>query len=68
MNVMSVATSTEGVDLLNSRLDAHADTNRLKDILDGLQGRAGGPKNKGMLEPIIPNDRQIYRVIMEKEK
>jgi hypothetical protein len=44
----------------------HDVDNRLKDILDALQGRAGGPKKKRTLEPIIPNDRQIYRVIMEK--
>jgi hypothetical protein len=47
-------------------LTMHDVDNRLKDILDALQGRAGGPKNKRTLEPIIPNDRQIYRVFMEK--
>lgn len=44
----------------------HDVDNRLKDILDALQGRAGGSKAKRALAPIIPNDRQIYRVIMEK--
>jgi hypothetical protein len=34
--------------------------NRLKDILDALQGRAGGPKNIRSLKPIIPNDNQVY--------
>jgi hypothetical protein len=38
----------------------------LKDVLDALQGRAGGPKNKHTLAPIIPNDRQVCRVIIEK--
>jgi len=47
-------------------LAVHDVDNRLKDILDALQGRAGGPKKRRTLEPIIPNDRQIYRVIMEK--
>jgi hypothetical protein len=47
-------------------LTMHDIDNRLKDILDALQGRAGGPKKRRTLEPIIPNDRQIYRVIMEK--
>ena len=47
-------------------LTMHDVDNRLKDILDALQGRAGGPKKRRTLEPIIPNDRQIYRVIMEK--
>jgi Holliday junction resolvase RusA-like endonuclease len=46
---------------------AHHDVdNRLKDILDALQGRAGGPKSKRTLAAIIPNDNQIYRVIIEK--
>jgi hypothetical protein len=47
-------------------LTMHDVDNRLKDILDALQGRAGGSKSTRALEPIIPNDRQIYRVIMEK--
>lgn len=44
----------------------HDVDNRLKDILDALQGRAGGSKSKRVLSAIIPNDRQIYRVIFEK--
>jgi hypothetical protein len=40
-----------------SDLAKHDVDNRLKDILDALQGRAGGPKNKRTLAPIIPNDR-----------
>lgn len=41
--------------------------NRLKDIMDALQGHVGGSgKKQRLLEPIIPNDRQIYRVIAEK--
>jgi hypothetical protein len=44
----------------------HDVDNRLKDILDALQGRAGGPKGKRKLGAIIPNDCQIYRVVFEK--
>jgi hypothetical protein len=44
----------------------HDVDNRLKDILDALQGRAGGAKNVQFLERIIPNDRQVYRVSVEK--
>jgi hypothetical protein len=44
----------------------HDVDNRLKDVMDALQGRAGGPKKKRTLDPIIANDKQIYRVIMEK--
>jgi Holliday junction resolvase RusA-like endonuclease len=52
---------------LNTRaLKNHDVDNRLKDILDALQGRAGGPKNNRKLPPVIPNDNQIYRVIIEK--
>lgn len=40
--------------------------NRLKDVLDALQGRAGGPKAVRSVVPLIPNDRQIYRVVIEK--
>ena len=49
-----------------SGLSIHDVDNRLKDILDALQGRAGGSKAKRTLLPIIPNDRQVYRVIIEK--
>jgi hypothetical protein len=49
-----------------SALAIHDVDNRLKDILDALQGRAGGSKAKRTLVPIIPNDRQVHRVIIEK--
>ncbi len=42
--------------------------NRLKDILDALQGRAGGTKAKRTLPAIIPNDNQVFRVEIEKAK
>ena len=44
----------------------HDVDNRLKDIMDALQGRAGGPKDKRQLEPIIPNDHQVFKVTIEK--
>lgn len=46
----------------------HDVDNRLKDILDALQGRAGGPKAKRSLPAVIPNDSQIYRVLIEKSE
>lgn len=49
-----------------SALELHDVDNRLKDILDALQGRAGGPKHERTLRAIIPNDHQVYRVIVEK--
>ena len=44
----------------------HDVDNRLKDIMDALQGRAGGPKTKRRLAGIIPNDHQVFRVSIEK--
>jgi hypothetical protein len=49
-----------------SALDWHDVDNRLKDVLDALQGRAGGSEAIRSLSPLIPNDRQIYRVVIEK--
>jgi hypothetical protein len=48
--------------------EIHDVDNRLKDCLDALQGRVGGTKTKATraLDPIVPNDRQIWRVIVEK--
>lgn len=48
------------------QVGVHDVDNRLKDCLDALQGRAGGSKKRRSLEAIIPNDRQIYRVVIEK--
>jgi len=47
-------------------LEIHDVDNRLKDILDALQGRMGGSKAVRKFEPIILNDRQVYRVIVNK--
>jgi len=46
----------------------HDVDNRLKDILDALQGRAGGPKKIRALEALIPNDRQVFRAVIEKRE
>ena len=40
--------------------------NRLKEVLDALQGMLGDKGKKKLLEPIIPNDNQIYRIVAEK--
>lgn len=47
-------------------LEIHDVDNRLKDILDALQGRMGGSKAVRMFAPIILNDRQVYRVVVSK--
>ncbi|HSP63086.1 MAG TPA: RusA family crossover junction endodeoxyribonuclease [Pyrinomonadaceae bacterium] len=47
------------------RLTIHDVDNRLKDILDALQGRFGPDRARKRL---IENDRQIWRVVMEKQR
>ena len=47
-------------------LEVHDVDNRTKDVLDALQGRAGGSKTSHAFAPIIPNDRQVIRVSVEK--
>jgi Holliday junction resolvase RusA-like endonuclease len=40
--------------------------NRLKDVLDALQGFVGEKGKSRAFRPIIPNDNQIYRLVAEK--
>ena len=44
----------------------HDVDNRLKDVLDALQGRMGGPKAARRDQPLIPNDSQVFRVTVTK--
>ncbi len=47
-----------------SRIDVD---NRLKDVMDALQGQVGGAgKKRPRPKKILPNDSQIYRVTVEK--
>ena len=46
----------------------HDVDNRLKDVMDALQGRAGGSKKKHDLLPIIPNDAQVWRATVTKSE
>lgn len=50
------------------RYDIHDVDNRLKDILDALQGRFGGSKTIKSKSRLIQNDRQVCRVVIEKQK
>ncbi len=50
------------------RLDIHDVDNRLKDVLDALQGRFGGPKSARSKTRLFENDRQVYRVVIEKQQ
>jgi Holliday junction resolvase RusA-like endonuclease len=44
----------------------HDVDNRLKDIMDALQGRGGGSKANKTLTVVVPNDHQIQKVTIEK--
>jgi Holliday junction resolvase RusA-like endonuclease len=48
------------------KLEVHDVDNRLKDILDALQGRMRGSKAVRRFVPIIHNDRQVFRVVITK--
>jgi Holliday junction resolvase RusA-like endonuclease len=52
--------------LRGRKLEVHDVDNRLKDILDALQGRMGGSKAVRKFVPIIQNDRQVFRVVVTK--
>jgi uncharacterized protein YfaA (DUF2138 family) len=52
--------------LAASKIGWHDVDNRLKDIMDALQGRAGGSKSKHPIPAITPNDNQIQKVTIEK--
>ena len=49
------------------RLAIHDVDNRLKDILDALQGRFGNSRTVGDDYRLIANDNQICRVLIEKQ-
>jgi Holliday junction resolvase RusA-like endonuclease len=52
--------------ITEDKIGWHDVDNRLKDIMDALQGRAGGPKWERSLRLIVPNDHQIHKVTIEK--
>ena len=47
-------------------IGVHDVDNRLKDVLDALQGRMGGPKAVRRDKPLIPNDNQVFKVTVTK--
>jgi len=53
--------------LTGAALAMHDVDNRLKDIMDALQGHVQGTGKKGRALPaLIPNDSQVFRVTVEK--
>lgn len=53
--------------LKKSAILFHDIDNRLKDIMDALQGRAGESKKRPTFKPIIENDNMIFRSTIEKK-
>jgi Holliday junction resolvase RusA-like endonuclease len=54
--------------LPKSDLKKHDVDNRLKDIMDALQGRIGGSKKTTAYKQIIQNDNVVYRVTITKQE
>lgn len=50
----------------SSNLWKHDLDNRAKDVLDSLQARFGGPKKLRSEVPLIPNDSQVFRLVVSK--
>jgi len=48
-------------------LEIHDVDNMLKDIMDALQGRMGGPKNVHKFKTLIANDKKVYKVSICKQ-
>lgn len=53
--------------LSQRELDFHDVDNRLKDIMDALQGKIGGPKKLHTHHKFIENDSQIFQVTIIKK-
>ena len=54
------------LEMTEGMLRFHDVDNRLKDVLDALQGRVGGSKRVRALPALIPNDKQIFKAAVEK--
>lgn len=52
--------------LTSASIRWHDLDNRLKDVLDALQGRFGGPKTRRNPSVVVPNDSQIFRAEISK--
>ena len=47
-------------------LDLHEIEERVKDVIDALEGRIAGPRSRRRIAPIIPSPDQIQRIVLEK--
>lgn len=47
-------------------LDLHDIDERVKDVIDALEGRIAGPRSRRRIAPIIPSPDQVQRIVLEK--
>lgn len=47
-------------------LDLHEIDERVKDVIDALEGRIAGPRSRRRIAPIIPSPDQVQRIVLEK--
>ncbi len=47
-------------------LDLHEIEERVKDVIDALEGRIAGPRSRRRIAPIIPSPDQIQRIVLER--
>ena len=55
-----------GLTLGDRPLAIHDIDERVKDILDALEGRIAGPRSRRRIAPIIANADQVRRIVLEK--
>ena len=48
-------------------LDVHEIDERIKDVIDALEGRIAGPRSRRRIASIVPSSDQIRRIVLEKE-
>lgn len=47
-------------------LDLHDVDERVKDVVDALEGRIAGQRSRRRIAPIIPAQEQVQRIVLEK--
>ena len=47
-------------------LDIHEIDERVKDVIDALEGRIAGPRSRRRIAPIIADADQVRRIVLEK--
>lgn len=47
-------------------LALHDIDERVKDVIDALEGRIAGPRSRRRIAPIVPSPDQIQRIVLEK--